>query len=133
MSGTSISCPHAAGVAALVKKAHPDWSPAAIRSAPMTTAVVFDNTKRPIKDVAFVNQDATPLGMGSGLINPNKALNPGQVYDANSQDYINLLCVMNLTSNQIQTITRSSIQDCANASLDLNYPSFHCILQCKPL
>ncbi|PON94210.1 Subtilase [Trema orientale] len=124
LSGTSMSCPHAAGVAALIKGARPEWSPAAIRSAIMTSADTTDNTLGPIKDIGFGNEPATPLAMGSGHINPNKALEPGLIYDVVLQDYINLLCALNYTEKNITIITKSASLNCSTPSLDLNYPSF---------
>ncbi|XP_059637805.1 subtilisin-like protease SBT3 [Cornus florida] len=125
LSGTSMSTPHTAGVAALLKGAHPEWSPATIRSAMMTTSDSLDNTLNPIQDISFDGyKPSTPLSMGAGQINPNKALDPGLVYDMKTEDYVNLLCALNYTLKQIQTITRSSSYTCSNPSLDINYPSF---------
>jgi len=42
LNGTSMSSPHAAGVAALVKENHPNWSPGAIKAAVQRTAQHLD-------------------------------------------------------------------------------------------
>ncbi|KAJ9705051.1 hypothetical protein PVL29_003209 [Vitis rotundifolia] len=127
LSGTSMASPHAVGVAALLKSAHPDWSPAAVRSAMMTTAYLLDNTKGPIMDM-ITGVAGTPLDFGAGHIDPNKAMDPGLIYDIEAQDYINFLCGLNYTSKQIQIITRRSKFSCDQANLDLNYPSFVVLL-----
>ncbi|KAA8537257.1 hypothetical protein F0562_027056 [Nyssa sinensis] len=70
-SGTSMSCPHVAGIVGLLKTLHPDWSPAAIRSAIMTTARTRDNTVNPMLNGSFVK--ATPFSYGAGHVRPNRA------------------------------------------------------------
>ncbi|WCJ17720.1 Subtilisin-like protease [Euphorbia peplus] len=127
VSGTSMSCPHTAGIAALLKAIHQDWSSAAIRSAMMTTAYVRDNANGVIMDMT-TRVAGTPLDFGAGHVDPNKALDPGLVYDIEVDDYINYLCALNYTSQQIQILISTSNYTCNQASLDLNYPSFMVIL-----
>ncbi|KAL5855585.1 hypothetical protein ACOSQ4_005387 [Xanthoceras sorbifolium] len=127
ISGTSMSCPHVAGIAALLKAVHRDWSSAAIRSAMMTTANLYDNANGIIIDME-TGTAGTPLDFGAGHVNPNKAMDPGLVYDIEVDDYINYLCGLNYTSSQIRILTGTSNFTCEHANLDLNYPSFIVIL-----
>ncbi|CAL5377374.1 unnamed protein product [Camellia sinensis] len=127
LSGTSMACPHVAGISALLKAVHRDWSPAAIRSALMTTAYVIDNANGTIIDMT-TGVAGTPLDYGSGHVDPVKAIDPGLVYDLEAQDYINYLCGMDYTNQQIKIITKRSNFSCDQASLDLNYPSFMILL-----
>lgn len=127
ISGTSMSCPHVSGLAALVKAAHPDWSPAAVRSALMTTAYVsYKGGHGVIKDSA-TGAAATPLDYGAGHVDPIRALDPGLVYDLAADDYLNFLCAVNYTARQISLVARRNFTcDARKAHTvgDLNYPSF---------
>ncbi|XP_078441672.1 subtilase 1.3 [Wolffia australiana] len=130
LSGTSMSCPHVAGVAALVKARHPDWSPAAVKSALMTTAYVQDNTGRPMRDAA-TGEASGPYAHGAGHIDPARALEPGLVYDLSRQDYLSFLCTQGLTPPQMRVFAGPAGQACGRrpgSAGDLNYPSFSVVL-----
>src|SRR3954469_5362131 len=75
--GTSMSSPHVAGVAALLKQLHPDWSPMMIKSALMTTGydVLDGGTPAPNTDPVLI------FRQGAGHIAPNSAADPGLVFD----------------------------------------------------
>lgn len=128
ISGTSMSCPHVSGLGALVKDAHPTWSPAAIKSALMTTASIFDNTENVMLDEA-TNNISSPFDFGAGHVRPDRALDPGLVYDLNAQDYVNFLCGLNYTDKIIQLVTHD-MSTCPAETLkpqDLNYPTISVI------
>ncbi|ERN08674.1 hypothetical protein AMTR_s00017p00216640 [Amborella trichopoda] len=126
-SGTSMASPHAVGVAALLRALHPDWSPAAIRSAIMTTAITVDNARGTIKD-QFNGDTATPLQFGAGHINPNRARDPGLVYDLAIQDYIEFICGLGYNVVEMGTIIRRTMWSCLDNPPELNYPSFMSVI-----
>ncbi|KAF1872538.1 hypothetical protein Lal_00016840 [Lupinus albus] len=131
ISGTSMSCPHVSGLAALIKSAHPDWSPAAVRSALMTTAYTAYKNGLSLKDSATGKQ-STPFDHGAGHVDPISAVNPGLVYDLTVDDYLSFLCALNYSAVQITTLARRKFQ-CEPSKKynvnDLNYPSFAVLFQ----
>lgn len=126
ISGTSMSCPHVSGLAALIKAAHPDWSPAAIRSALMTTAYVVYKNGQKLQDIA-TGKPSTPFDHGAGHVDPVSALDPGLVYDLTVDDYLGFLCALNYTESEISSVARRKFACDASKKYsltDLNYPSF---------
>lgn len=84
ISGTSMSSPHVAGLAALLKDRHPDWSPMAIKSALMTSAYDVLDGKATDPSVIF--------SQGAGHVDPNKAADATLVYDSDASDWLAFLC-----------------------------------------
>ncbi|SEF01980.1 Peptidase inhibitor I9 [Arthrobacter alpinus] len=83
MSGTSMAAPHVAGFGALLKAKNPTWSPAAVKSAMMTTAT------------NVVNEDGSKnsdlFATGAGQTSVVNALTPGLVYDAGDTEYLKFI------------------------------------------
>ena len=115
LTGTSMSTPHVTGIAALLKQAHPAWSPAAIKSALMTTAR---------QDITLPDgSQALAFDFGSGHIVPNSANDPGLVFDITDDEYDAFACgvaspgVAQSRCDQLETAGMSF------AAVDLNQPS----------
>jgi len=84
LSGTSMSSPHVAGLAALLKQKHPSWSPMAIKSALMTTG-------RDVLDGPNTNP-LVIFRQGAGHVRPNNAADPGLVFETGFNDWLAFLC-----------------------------------------
>jgi subtilisin family serine protease len=87
-SGTSMSSPHVAGLAALFKQLHPSWTPMAIKSALMTTGgdVLDGGTPAPNTNPVLI------FRQGAGHVRPQLAANPGLVFDSGFADWLGFLC-----------------------------------------
>ncbi|XP_057526335.1 subtilisin-like protease SBT5.3 [Amaranthus tricolor] len=122
LSGTSMSCPHVSGVVGLLKTLYPHWSPAAIKSAIMTTASIIDNMHEPIINAS--NIEANPFHYGAGHVQPNGAMDPGLVYDMTIKDQLNFLCALGYNHTSIALFYKNPYI-CPHKFniLNLNYPS----------
>ena len=111
-SGTSMATPHVSGLAALLKQKHPDWSPAAIKSALMTTATPTVDDGLPAD---FNGKNA--FGQGAGHVAPTPAADPGLVYDLGATDYQRFLC--GLGSYSVPASVCSGVGTVADYDLNL--------------
>ncbi|PHU04264.1 hypothetical protein BC332_25086 [Capsicum chinense] len=104
-SGTSMATPHVAGIVGLLKVAHPNWSPAAIKSALVTTAWNEDTYRSEIYSEGTGGKIADPFDFGGGICNPNGATDPGLVYDMDKNDYMNYLCSLGYSNDKVYNAT----------------------------
>ncbi|CAI0394002.1 unnamed protein product [Linum tenue] len=130
MSGTSMAAPHIAGIAALIKQKHRKWSPAAIKSALMTTSTELDRAGRPLQAQQYSETEAmklvraTPFDYGSGHVNPRAALDPGLVFDAGYTDYLGFLCTTpGINVHEIRNFTNMRCNYTMGHPSNLNSPS----------
>jgi subtilisin family serine protease len=81
IAGTSMSSPHSTGASALVKAAHPGWTPAEIKSALMTSAA-----QDGVKEDGVTPVD--PFDSGAGALRVNTAVNPTLVFNETFADFV---------------------------------------------
>ncbi|CAN8325478.1 unnamed protein product [Cochlearia groenlandica] len=123
--GTSFATPVVAGIVVLLKALHPDWSPAALKSAIMTTAWKTDPLGEPMFAEGSPRKLADPFDYGAGLVNAEKARDPGLVYDMNLDDYIHYFCASGYNDTSITILTGKQTK-CSTplpSILDFNYPA----------
>nr|GMD83261.1 GDSL esterase/lipase At1g28590-like [Ipomoea batatas] len=106
-----------------ITSAHPDWSPAAIKSAIITTSDTTNLGNNKIEDERGVPADI--FTVGAGQVNPSRANDPGLVYDVAPEDYVLYLCGLGYTDKQVSLILRRNVT-CSTSiqEAELNYPSF---------
>jgi len=111
IAGTSMSSPHIAGIGALLRDLHPDWTPAEMQSAIMTSA------RQDVRKEDGVTP-ADPFDFGAGHVVPNGAADPGLVYPAGFDDYRAFL-----RSQGLCTLCFGTSPAPVVAPTDLNVPS----------
>lgn len=68
---------------------------------------------------------ATPFSYGAGHVQPNRAMDPGLVYDLITTDYLDLMCALGYTKSQIEKFSETPYS-CPSVNISLinfNYPS----------
>ncbi len=114
-SGTSMSSPHVAGLAALMMDGHPTWSPMAIKSALMTSAYdVLDGDP---------NNPSVIFSQGAGHVDPRKADRTELVFDSDLFDWFAFLCGTNPSGINPNTCATLKSLGYSTDPSDMNTPS----------
>lgn len=87
-----------------------------------STARTRDNAIHPMHEASTAK--ATPFSYGAGHIRPNRAMDPGLVYDLTTNDYLDFLCAIGYNQTMVKLFANEPYECPKNASvLNLNYPS----------
>ncbi|KAF1002357.1 hypothetical protein AG4045_009853 [Apium graveolens] len=89
-----------------------------------TNARTRDNTGHPVHD--DFNTEASPFSYGAGEIRPNRAIDPGLVYDLSINHYLDFLCGSGYNSTMMKTFSEDKDYECPKGGFNLlnfNYPS----------
>ncbi|CAB4280329.1 unnamed protein product [Prunus armeniaca] len=72
----------------------------------------------------LTRKEADPFDIGGGHVDPNKAIDPGLIFDASTEDYIQFLCSLGYSSASITRLTKTNI-NCITKThgVNLNLPS----------
>jgi hypothetical protein len=116
LTGTSMSTPHVAGVAALLLQANPTWSPSAIKSSLMTTAYQGLTS-------ADGETETIPFDYGAGHIVPNDAIDPGLVYDVGEDEFDAFACGTESPAVSTERCNELATAGLSFSGADLNQPS----------
>jgi len=116
LSGTSMSAPETAGVAALLKEANPGWSPSQLKSALTTSAQ--DGVRR-----EDGNSVAGPFDTGAGHIDPNRAIDPGLIFETSYLEHAAYLCGLDPAPFDPTDCALLGSAGFSSQARDLNVPS----------
>ncbi|XP_073119763.1 subtilisin-like protease [Henckelia pumila] len=125
-----MTYPHLCGIASLLRNVHPEWFPASIKFAIMTSTDQVNLARTHIEDQTL--RPASVFATSSVHVNILKVIDPGLVYDLSPQDYLSDLCGLGYIDQEIDYIVNRDVTCSQISSIpeaQLNYPSFSVVVE----